>query len=293
MPDKYTATWISHSSISDYLTCPRVYFLKNVYRDPATNKKIKLMTPALALGQAVHETLEALSLLKREERFKKPLPERFAHVWEKVAGKRGGFFYEETEAKYRRRGHDMITRVYHYPGPIDRLAVKIPDDLPHFWLSEEDNIILCGKIDWLEYLPDEQVVHIIDFKTGRIKEDEESLQLPIYLLLVRTCQKWPVAKASYWYLDSDNALTERALPPFEEAKRVVLAVGQKMKLARQLKTFSCPSGNDGCSACRPYERILRGEGEFVGEDDYRALIYVLPPSRREQETTSAEESIIL
>jgi len=30
--DKFAAIWISHSSISDFLKCPRSYFLKNIYK---------------------------------------------------------------------------------------------------------------------------------------------------------------------------------------------------------------------------------------------------------------------
>src|SRR3990167_11317573 len=62
--DKFSAVWISHSSIGDYLKCPRAYYLKNVYRDPKTNHKITLMQPSLALGQIVHEVIESLSRLQ-------------------------------------------------------------------------------------------------------------------------------------------------------------------------------------------------------------------------------------
>ena len=65
MADKYTAYWVSHSSINDFLKCPRAYFLKNVYKDPKTGRKIKLISPPLALGQAVHEVVESLSVLTK------------------------------------------------------------------------------------------------------------------------------------------------------------------------------------------------------------------------------------
>jgi len=68
--DIYSAVYVSHTSISDFLVCPRAYFLKNVYRDPKTRHKIKLMSPPLALGQVIHEVLESLSLLPTEDRFK-------------------------------------------------------------------------------------------------------------------------------------------------------------------------------------------------------------------------------
>lgn len=246
------------------------------------------MSPALALGQAVHETLESLSVLPTEDRFKEPLPERFARAWQKVAGKRGGFFDERQEDQFRRRGADMIARVYRNPGPIGSRAVKLQQDLPYFWLSEEDNIILCGKIDWLEYLSDSDSVHIVDFKTGRNKEEEGSLQLPIYYLLAGRCQPRPIARASYWYLDSDDAPTEQPLPDVIESERRLIEIGRKIKLARQVKKFACPK--DGCRNCAPFERIIAGEGEMVGNDEYGADVYVLLPAKA---TVVEETSVIL
>ena len=76
--DKYTAVWVSHSSISDFLQCPRAYFLNNVYRDPQTGHKINLMSPPLALGQAVHYVIESLSILNVDKRFTEPLMPKVA-----------------------------------------------------------------------------------------------------------------------------------------------------------------------------------------------------------------------
>ncbi len=238
--DKYTAVWTSHTSISDFLQCPRAYYLKHVYKDPKTRHKMKLMNPYLALGQSVHEVLESLSILPTKIRMNESLIVKYDKAWEKVIGKKGGFFDRDTEYRFKERGAAMLRRVMKHPGPIAAQAVKIQKDLPYFWLSEEDNIILCGKIDWLEYLPETDSVHIIDFKTGKAEEDPESLQLPIYHLLVSTCQKRNVSKASYWYLETNDTLTEKALPNIEEARQKVLTVARQMKLARQLERFKCP-----------------------------------------------------
>lgn len=287
MPDKYTATWVSHTSISDFLRCPRAYYLKNVYRDPKTNHKIKLMAPSLALGQAVHEVLESLSVLPKHSRFTDSLIEKFEKAWIKVTGKKGGFTSPESEYKYKTRGQDMIRRVMNNPGPISGLAIKIQMDLPYFWLSEEDNIILCGKVDWLEYLPDTDSVHIIDFKTGKAEEDPESLQLPIYRLLVERCQKRQASRASYWYLDSSDDLTSKELPDIETAQKNILDVARKVKLARQLERFKCSQG-DGCNTCSSMEAIIDKKAEFVGNDEYNADVYIL--QKQEQEN---REGLIL
>jgi ATP-dependent helicase/DNAse subunit B len=275
MKDKYKAVWVSHSSISDFLACPRAYYLRNVYKDPKTGHKITVTSPALSLGSAVHEVIEGLSVLPVNDRLKTPLPKKLDIAWEKISGKLGGFKNKEQEDEFKERGREMLKRVEEHPGPILKKAVKIPTDfLPNYYLSEEDDIILCGKIDWFEYLEDSDSVHIIDFKTGKNEEDGESLQLPIYLLLATTLQSRPVTKASYWYLSKGNDLIEKELPNLIDSKDKVLTVARRIKLARQLKHFVCPT--KGCMKCRPLERILKSEGEKVGVSDTKQDIYILP-----------------
>ncbi|KKU87195.1 MAG: hypothetical protein UY16_C0035G0009 [Candidatus Gottesmanbacteria bacterium GW2011_GWA2_47_9] len=75
--DKFTATWVSHTSIADFLNCPRAYYLRNVYRRPETNHKIQLVSPPLSLGSAIHEVLESLSVLPTKVRFTEPLLSKF------------------------------------------------------------------------------------------------------------------------------------------------------------------------------------------------------------------------
>ena len=276
MPDKFAATWVSHTSINDFLTCPRAYYLKNVYRDPETGHKVQLMSPPLALGSAVHEVIESLSVLPTDKRFEVPLLEKFDTAWKKITGKRGGFTSASVEQQYKQAGEDMLRRVMENPGPVSRLAVKIQTDLPQYWLSEEDEIILCGKIDWLEYLPESDSVHIIDFKTSKSPERDDSLQLPIYLLLVHNTQQRTVAKASYWYLRLSDELEEKQLPDMKEAHEQILQVAKKIKTARKLERFKCPQGEQGCWACKDMELVVAGKAELVGVNDYKQDVYIKP-----------------
>ena len=147
---------------------------------------------------------------------------------------------------------------------------------PNFYLSEKDNIILCGKIDWLEYVPESDSVRLLDFKTGKHDEDEESLQLPIYHLLLKNCQNRPLAGAAYWYLDRNDEPTAVKFPDLEKGRSDVLTVAKKVKEAREKKEFLSPRGEKGCYACTPYEQILRGEAEFIGTGEYNQDIYIIP-----------------
>lgn len=285
MADKYNATWVSHSSINDFLNCPRLYYLRHVYKDPRTNNKLQVMNPYLALGLAVHDIVESLSVLPTEERLTVPLTKKYESNWKNYSGKKGGFRSKSEEQEFYDRGYAMLERVQNNPGPITNKAVKITreDFPPHYWLSEDDEIMISGKIDWLEYLPDTDTVHIIDFKTGRTEEKEDSLQLPIYLLLATNTQKRGVERASYWYLDRDDAPIEMELPEISKAYDDVMKVAKRVKLARQLEHFKCP--RDGCKHCLPYEDILKGKGELIGNSSYQD-IYIIP------DHTQAEEKML-
>ena len=274
--DKFSAVWVSHTSIGDFLKCPRAYYLNNVYKDPATGHKVKIMSPALALGSVVHEVLESLSVLPTSDRFKEPLLKKLDRSWAKLSGIKGGFYDDEVEKKYYLRAVAMLKRVTDNPGPLKNLAVKIKMDLPYYWLSEEENIILCGKLDWLEYYPDQDAVHIIDFKTSKNSNDDtKSLQLPIYYLLATQCQYRRVLNASYWYLELSDELTAKVLPDPEESAKEILKLAKEIKLARKLNRFKCPNGDQGCQACRPLEKIQNHEATFVGVNEFRQDIYIL------------------
>ncbi len=272
--DKFSATWISHSSLSDYLKCPRAYYLKNMWRNPATGHKVSVMSPALALGQSVHEVVESLSSLPVENRFAEDLLEKFEKSWAKVSGSKGGFTSPDQEQQTKSRGVQMLQRVINNPGPLKNKTIKIRETVPYYWLSEEDNIILCGKIDWLEYVEATDSVNIIDFKTGKYDEDPESLQLPIYFLLAGHTQSRPVSKAYYWYLDRDDAPKEVIPPDLVESEKKVLSLAKKVSLARKLNHFQCPKLG-GCRSCDSLEKIVLGKATLVGTNDFGQDVYVL------------------
>jgi ATP-dependent helicase/DNAse subunit B len=146
---------------------------------------------------------------------------------------------------------------------------------PNFLLSEKENIILCGLIDWLEYVEADGTVKILDFKTGKNDEGEDSLQLPIYLLLLDALQKRKVSGAAYWYIDRSDKPVEMALPDMNEARKKVLDIALEIKKARESKSFACPRGEKGCFACKPYEAIVKGEAEYIGVGGYGQDMYML------------------
>ncbi|MBI2599321.1 PD-(D/E)XK nuclease family protein [Candidatus Daviesbacteria bacterium] len=263
--DPYTAIWVSNTSFGDFLKCSRAYFLLHVRKDPVTRHTINIINPGMSLGAAVHDTLDSLVDLNSDERFSVPLTTRFEQAWEKVTGLKGGFKNEKEEKEYKERGLSMIKRVMDNPGPLVNNVQKLnsPDHLPpRYILSEEENILLCGKVDWLEHFPEDDTLHIIDFKTGVHDEKPDSLQLPIYCLLVKNLQSKKVKKISFWYLDRQDKPTEMSLPDLDEAHRDILELAMRVKTLRQSGHYSCLA--NGCRWCEPLEAVLRGEAKLVG-----------------------------
>jgi ATP-dependent helicase/DNAse subunit B len=246
-----------------------------VYKDPRTGHKVTHVTPALSLGQVVHDVLEGLSNLPSESRFAVSLTKLLDVAWQKVEGKKGGFLSVASELETKARGMQMLQRVEAHPGVLKEkaLKLKVEGGLPWFWLTDVDEFILSGKVDWLVYKEKTDSVQILDFKTGRNEESEESLQLPIYYLLVSELQKRPITQLSYWYLDKDDEPTDAPIPDPLQTKEKILEVARKIKLARQLNIFKCPFG--GCRNCMSLERILNGEGEKVGVSEYNQDLYIL------------------
>lgn len=284
MKDKYTAVWVSHSSMGDFIKCPRLYYLHNVYKDPVTKKKMSMVSPHMSLGIAVHEVLEGLGDFPSETRMQKDLLTWFDDVWKKVSGQKGGFKDETEEKEFKERGVAMLNNVKKDPKFLINKRIKLPRETmnPNFFLSEKDNIILNGLIDWIEYIPESDSLHIVDFKTGKKEESESSLQLPIYLLLCNALQKRAVTRASYWYLESGNVI-EKELPNKEEAYDAVMTIAKKVKDARVKNIFDCPNGNynketgdGGCFGCRVYEKILLNDTSivYVGEGMFNQNMYI-------------------
>ena len=221
--DKYSAVWVSHSSMGDFLKCHRAYYLKNIYKNPETGKKIGIVSPALSLGSAVHEVLENLAKYKAEDRAGVPVFEQFEKVWQQFSGKKGGFLNIDEEKMMKERGMEMLHRVKDNMSPLLQKTVKLKEGKngmpPNYFLSEEENIILCGKIDWLIWKPEDDSLHILDFKTGKNEENEDSLQLPIYALLLHALQKRKISGAGYWYLDMEDKPRDMTLPSINESNK--------------------------------------------------------------------------
>ncbi|RLG10690.1 hypothetical protein DRN73_07190 [Candidatus Pacearchaeota archaeon] len=257
--------WISHSAISDFEDCPRLYYFKNVYRSPITNHRVQIANPYLSLGSAVHQAIEEVNILPKEQRLNISLIERFERIWKEYQGKKGGFATQDQEEEFKERGRKMLKRIEQNPRIIKSSSYQFRERLPKVKLFKDKDIILTGAVDWIEILPSGGL-HIIDFKTGRNKENN-SLQLPIYLILANYNLNKPVEKVSYWYLENDDAPISIDLNPIQYYIPIIREKALEIEKAIKEKRFFCKSGYRNCFKCREYETIISGQAEYVGYDE--------------------------
>jgi len=260
--DSRKTLWVSHSSITDFKSCLRLYYFKNIYRNPKTGNRIQLVNPYLSLGIAVHEAIDEVADLSPSKRLKISLLKEFEKKWKEYSGRKGGFVSYEQEKEFKERGIEMIKK-FQKSDLLKSKSLSKKNILPKISLSE--NIELVGSLDWIELLPNNEL-HIIDFKTGRAEESKDSLQLQIYKILAEKNYGFKTKKLSYWYLDKDDYPKEKKINSQKESMKKIKEKAFQIENTIKKGDFSCSSGYFKCFQCREYEGILSGKAEYVGID---------------------------
>jgi hypothetical protein len=254
----------------------------------------------MSLGIAVHNVIENLINFKSEDRkneIQNKLIHNFEIGWDAFSGKKGGFKDDTQETEFKNRGIQMLQKVIEDPKMLINKTIPTKsyydgDMLPNVYLSEQENIILCGNIDWIEYLDSSNSLRVIDFKTGNNEEKEESNQLYIYRLLIEKLGcKWPVTSGAYWYLNSGKIVERPVLDDAEQNDLInkLIEIGVDIRNRRFAwderkgwiaqkdieSNFKCKKEN-GCIHCKDYERVIRNENiEYIGIDQYGKDSYFL------------------
>lgn len=270
MAYNHNAVFISHSILSDFGKCPQKYYYQSLFRTPR-GYKIQIISPHLALGEGVHDTLERFSRLTPLEKKKDELFRIFEQVWQNLSGEKGGFVSPMEEKEFKQRAVDMLERFFRNKHFLEKEAEKIKD----FPQAEMGNdLILTGKFDWVEKEGD--YYHIIDFKTGKNEEKEDSRQLPIYAVLLSKILQTDKLKTSYWYLDKDDEAVSFPLPDLNLVWQELKQKGEVIKLFKQTNSFRCLSGRESCWACRDILAVAQGKGKLVSMNPNRKQeIYIL------------------
>lgn len=264
--------FVSFTSFSDFLKCPRSYYLKNIYRDPKTGHRIQITSPHLSLGSTVHDAIKWYLEMKGQLTDQQVI-EKFRNLWLKYRGKRGGFESDEMEAGFGKRGLKMLQNFLKNAQKLEKITHQV--DFPKLHLFDE--VILIGNLDFIGERPD-GTLHVLDFKTGA-NEEKDTLQLYIYAILAEANFGKPVTSASFWYLDREDAPREIVLDPLEPKLASIKEKAQELKKAIGEGSWVCLKGGQGgqCIDCTCYQAIIDGQGEFQFTDHrYKKDVYYLP-----------------
>lgn len=264
------AIFVSYTSLSDFLKCPRAYFLKNIYRDPKTNFRLQVASPYLSLGSTVHDAIKWYLDLKGQVT-KEQLEEKYRNLWLKYRGKKGGFESREQEGDFGKRGLKMLDNFFTNAQILEKITHHV--DFPKLNLFED--VILMGNFDFVGEKED-GTLHVLDFKTGS-KDEKDPIQLYIYAILAEANLGKPVSSASFWYLDRDDAPRDIVLDPLEPKLEWLKEKGKLLKQAIGEGVWDCKDGEELCNECKIYTALIGGKGEFQFSDyRYKKDVYFLP-----------------
>jgi putative RecB family exonuclease len=208
------------TQLQTYQQCPRKFFYS---RDKEIRAKYAKASPAMHLGNAVHDALQAffdISKVSMPERTYERLCNLFREAW---AG-RGVYarnLYKQTEAREQAFAKDRATEkawgekglniLYRFFQTADVKAVPLTAEQFHETMLAPD-VILGGKIDRIDRLPDGRLV-VLDYKTGKPPREQkeealarDDLQLAAYAVLVTKKFRGKVARCDYLFLDHELRL---------------------------------------------------------------------------------------
>ncbi|MDO8570868.1 MAG: PD-(D/E)XK nuclease family protein [Candidatus Daviesbacteria bacterium] len=268
------ALYLSHTTLNDFLNCPRAYYLKNIYRNPETGYKLQIASPYLSLGATVHDAIKWF-LEQGSKLFFNDIEGQYRNHWQKYRGKKGGFSSDEEEAIFGKRGLKMLQNFVENSSKLEKLLPLI--NFPKYPLTE--NIILHGNMDFVGERKDDSL-HVLDFKTGT-RDEDSPIQLYIYAILAENNYEKPVSKASFWYLDRDENPKEIVIDSLEHTIDWLKEKGLLMQKAIAENNWVCkngpaPDGAGLCRDCKEYQAIIDGKGEFMFSDyAFKKDIYFL------------------
>lgn len=288
---EYDAVWLSYSSATTFTACPKAFYYQKQYKNPYTNRKVNITNISALLGLCIHELLDDISDIPPTQRAEqlelRQLVAKFLAKWKKIEPRIAQAVPAKTLADYQIKGASMLKTISSNKAVLLNPTVKLHQEsiMPRFWLSKDQGIILCGKIDWLSLsTPVEGVsaVDIIDFKTGKNEEATTSMQLPIYVMLARYINGLTTNSVSYWYLENDGAFDRVTITDTTATYNKLLGIGMAIKEAKKSATYTCPKTE--CFYCRPYNELhkflttpnaLTSQVAYIGLDSLGREEYIV------------------
>lgn len=222
---------LSYSQLDTYELCPRKYEYSYVLKVP------QKPNASLSFGNTVHNTLkEFYTILKQSQEgidgiVDEPTLDDMLRLYEKN-WVRGGYDNRVHEERRKKLGKKVLTEYF------EKLYSSKAKPL-----SLEESIVLhlgdhsfAGKVDRIDYIgkdKDTIEVCIVDYKTGKVKDEREiktDLQLPLYSILVEEKLHYHVVSAKYVFVEAGVEIPVNIdMSRREEAREKLVEIADKIK----------------------------------------------------------------
>ncbi|MCD4756624.1 ATP-dependent helicase [bacterium] len=226
-----TTKRVSYSQLNTYEGCPKKYKYSYVLKVPSRPHA------SLSFGSTIHNTLYDFYTFFRDSKeglegiVEKPTKETLLELYEK-RWVSSGYDSNSHEQERKLSGRKMLSKYY------DNLY---SDDQRPYLLEEGFSAhlgegVFVGKIDRIDIVDDSKEVlevEIVDYKTGKVKNDaniKKDLQLPLYALFAEEKLGLKVVGAKYVFVEHSEVVevdvsSERKL----KARENVLGIIEKIK----------------------------------------------------------------
>lgn len=246
---KHTVSFLSYSRINTFQICPLHYRLRYILKIPTPS------TPALTLGESVHEALKHYYryLLEKERwskssltRSKDKLLQFLKQSWAST-----GFSNRKEERESFKTAQEYLA-AFHDQEASKGFYTKVAEELFNFPLTQ--NLKIGGRIDRIDLHPDGKL-EIIDYKTSQkvssqMKVDKD-LQLTIYALAATEVRhplllKQPnqILLSLYFFEEQKKITTTRTAQQLIKAKEKIINIALQIEESG----FRC-SCSTWCTKC--------------------------------------------
>ena len=185
----------NYSELSDYIRCEYDYKMRYIYGfNP-------VIVQALGYGKQIHNILNILHKLAQQQKGEIPKEEKVVELL------REQFYLRyAAEKQMNRLSRSALRSILKYLGMWkEDFTLSVKSERP--FEMELENALISGTIDLLKRQnTNEEVLEIIDFKTGneRKLDEELHLQVQLYTLTSRNALNLDVQKAYVHFLDDEK-----------------------------------------------------------------------------------------
>jgi DNA helicase II / ATP-dependent DNA helicase PcrA len=231
MKDIDTTKRVSYSQLNTYEDCPKKYRYSYVLRVPSKPHA------SLSFGSTIHNTLKDFYTLLKDSKeglqgiVEKPSEEKLLELYD-MHWMSHGYDSKAHEEKRRLSGKSMLKKYFKELYSDDQKPYKLEES---FSVHVGESVFV-GKIDRIDVVDDSKnrvEVEIIDYKTGKVKNDaniKKDLQLPLYALFAEQKLGLKVVGAKYVFVEhGEVAQVDVSEERKEEARERVVEIIEKVK----------------------------------------------------------------